>query len=80
VLIFILSLFGIVTPKFLLRNFRYAMLIITIVAAIVTPTPDATTMLIFMAPMVALYFVGVFVSYMVLRNKRAKALAAGEAH
>jgi sec-independent protein translocase protein TatC len=80
VLIFILSLFGIVTPKFLLRNFRYAMLIITIVAAIVTPTPDATTMLIFMAPMVALYFVGVLVSYAVLRRKRARALAQGEAH
>lgn len=80
VVIFILSLFGIVTPKFLIKNFRYAMLIITIVAAVVTPTPDATTMLIFMAPMVALYFVGVLVSYMVLRNKRAKALAAGEAH
>ncbi|HUJ29998.1 MAG TPA: twin-arginine translocase subunit TatC [Candidatus Acidoferrum sp.] len=80
VLIFILSLFGIVTPKFLMKNFRYAMLIITIVAAVVTPTPDATTMLIFMAPMVLLYFVGVFVSYMVLRKKRARALAAGEAH
>ena len=80
VVIFILSLFGIVTPKFLIKNFRYAMLIITIVAAVVTPTPDATTMLIFMAPMVALYFVGVLVSYVVLRNKRAKALAAGEAH
>jgi sec-independent protein translocase protein TatC len=79
VLIFILSLFGIVTPKFLLKNFRYAMLIITIVAAIVTPTPDATTMLIFMAPMILLYFVGVLVSYMVLRRKRARALAAGEA-
>lgn len=80
VVIFILSLFGIVTPKFLIRNFRYAMLIITIVAAVVTPSPDATTMLIFMAPMVALYFVGVLVSYVVLRNKRAKALAVGEAH
>ena len=43
VLIFILSLFGIVTPKFLLKNFRYAMLIITVAAAIITPTPDATT-------------------------------------
>ena len=63
VLIFILSLFGIVTPKFLLKNFRYAMLIITVAAAIITPTPDATTMLIFMAPMIVLYFVGVFVSY-----------------
>ena len=49
VVIFILSLFGIVTPKFLIKNFRYAMLIITILAAFATPTPDATTMLIFMA-------------------------------
>jgi sec-independent protein translocase protein TatC len=78
VVIFILSLFGIVTPKFLLKNFRYAMLLITVAAAIVTPTPDATTMLIFMSPMVALYFVGVLVSYMVLRRKRAQALAEGE--
>jgi len=80
VLIFILSLFGIVTPKFLLKNFRYAMLLITIVAAIVTPTPDATTMLIFMAPMILLYFVGVLVSYIVLRRKRARTLATGGAH
>ena len=80
VLIFILSLFGIVTPKFLLKNFRYAMLIITIVAAIVTPTPDATTMLVFMAPMILLYFVGVLVSYVVLRRKRATDVATGEAH
>jgi sec-independent protein translocase protein TatC len=79
VVIFILSLFGIVTPKFLLRNFRYALLLITVAAAIVTPTPDATTMLVFMAPMVVLYFIGVLVSYAVLRNKRAKELAAGQA-
>ena len=79
VLIFILSLFGIVTPKFLLKNFRYAMLIITVVAAVVTPTPDATTMLIFMAPMILLYLVGVLVSYMVLRRKRAKAAEQAQA-
>ena len=72
VLIFILSLFGIVTPKFLLKNFRYAMLIITVVAAVVTPTPDATTMVVFMAPMVVLYFLGVLVSYVVLRRKQAE--------
>lgn len=79
VVVFILSLFGIVTPKFLLKNFRYAMLLITVAAAIVTPTPDATTMLIFMAPMILLYFVGVLVSYAVLRRKRARALAEGQA-
>ncbi len=78
VVVFILSLFGIVTPKFLLHNFRYALLLITVTAAIVTPTPDATTMLIFMAPMVVLYFVGVLVSYAVLRNKRAKAISEGQ--
>ena len=79
VVVFILSLFGIVTPKFMLRNFRYALLLITVAAAIVTPTPDATTMLIFMAPMVVLYFIGVLVSYAVLRNKRAKEIAEGQA-
>ncbi len=80
VLIFILSLFGIVTPKFLLKNFRYAMVIITVAAAIITPTPDATTMLVFMAPMILLYFLGVLVSYMVLRRKQAADVATGEAH
>jgi len=78
VLIFILSVFGIVTPKFLLKNFRYAMLLITVAAAIVTPTPDATTMIVFMAPMVVLYFVGVLVSYVVVRRKRSQALAEGQ--
>jgi sec-independent protein translocase protein TatC len=75
VLIFFLSLFGIVTPKFLWANIRYAILIITIIAAIVTPTPDATTMLVFMAPMVLLYFVGIGVSYMVERRRRLRTVA-----
>jgi sec-independent protein translocase protein TatC len=79
IVIYILSLFGLVTPKFLLKNFRYAMLIITVAAAIITPTPDATTMLIFMVPMVALYFVSVLVSYVVFRRKRAKEAAAATA-
>lgn len=72
ILVFFLALFGIVTPRFLFRNFRYAMLIITVVAAVVTPTPDATTMLIFMAPMVLLYFVSIGVSYVVVRRKKQR--------
>ncbi len=75
ILVFFLSLFGIVTPKFLWQNFRYAILVISIVAAIITPTPDATTMLIFMAPMVGLYVVSIGVSAVVV-NKRNKRLAA----
>jgi sec-independent protein translocase protein TatC len=78
VLVFFLSLFGIVTPKFLISNFRYAILIITVVAAIVTPTPDAMTMLLFMSPMVVLYFVSIGVSAVVTRrrNRRLAAEAA----
>src|ERR1700737_854182 len=74
VLIFFLALFNIVTPQFLWKNLRYAILIIAVVAAIVTPTPDATTMLVFMAPMVALYFLGIGVAALVVR-KKAKAAA-----
>src|ERR1700730_9929582 len=74
VLIFFLALFNIVTPQFLWKNVRYAILIIAVVAAIVTPTPDATTMLVFMAPMLALYFISIGVAALVVRRK-AKAAA-----
>lgn len=79
VLIFFLTLFGIVTPKFLWKNFRYAILVITVVAAVVTPTPDATTMLIFMAPMIGLYFLGIAVSAVVVRRKERRVAAPAEA-
>jgi len=74
ILIFFLALFGIVTPAFLWRNVRYAILVIAILAAIITPTPDATTMIVFMAPMIALYFVGIAVAAAVVHRK-AKAAA-----
>jgi sec-independent protein translocase protein TatC len=75
VLIFFLTLFGIVTPKFLIQNTKYAILVITVVAAIVTPTPDAVTMLLVMGVMTVLYFIGVAVSWVVVRRKE-KRLAA----
>ena len=79
ILVFFLTLFGIVTPKFLWKNIRYALLIIAIVAAVITPTPDAMTMLIFMAPMIGLYFIGIGVSAMVVRKKERQLAAAAEA-
>jgi sec-independent protein translocase protein TatC len=79
ILIFFLSLFGIVTPKFLLKNFRYAVLIIAILAMILTPTPDATTMLVFMGVMIALYFLGVGVSWVVVRRRDRRIAAPAEA-
>jgi len=75
ILIFVLALFGVVTPKFLWENFRYAILIITIIAAAITPTTDALTMLVFMAPMILLYAVGIGVAALVVRGKRKRAAA-----
>ena len=79
VVIFFLSLFNIVTPRFLWRNFRYAVLLIAVIAAVVTPTTDALTMTIFMAPMIVLYLLGIGVSALVVRHKRrAEAIARAE--
>ena len=72
ILVFFLSIFGIVTPKFLLKNIRYAILIIFVIAAIITPTPEVMTMCVFASPMIVLYFVSIGVSYMVVSARRRK--------
>jgi sec-independent protein translocase protein TatC len=69
VLMMFLGLLGIVTPGFLLRNFRYAVLLIFVVAAILTPTPDIINLMVFATPMVALYMVGVGLVFIVTRGR-----------
>jgi sec-independent protein translocase protein TatC len=69
VLIFLLTLLRVVSPRFLIRHSRYAILIIVIVAAIITPTPDVFNLMLFAIPMVALYFVGVFASYLLVLRR-----------
>jgi sec-independent protein translocase protein TatC len=78
VLIFILSWLGLVTPGFLIRYFRHAVIAIVVLAAVITPTTDAFTMTIFAAPMIALYLVGIGVSWLV-NLRRARARRAAEA-
>jgi sec-independent protein translocase protein TatC len=60
VVIFLLTLLRLLSPRFLLRHSRYAILAIVIVAAIITPTPDVFNLMLFAIPMCLLYFVGVF--------------------
>ena len=55
ILIFFLTLLHIVTPSFLIRNSRYAILAIFIIAAIVTPTPDVFNLMLFATPMALLF-------------------------
>jgi sec-independent protein translocase protein TatC len=77
ILIFFLALFGIVDAKFLLRHFRYAILAIFLVAAIICPLQDPLSMCLFASPMLVLYFLGVGVAYFVHPSRRkAKETAA----
>ena len=72
ILIFFLALFGIVDAKFLLRHFRYAILAIFIVAAIICPMQDPFSMCLFASPMLFLYFFGVAIAWYVHPNRRKR--------
>jgi len=70
ILVFFLSLMGIVTAGFMWKNFRYAILVIFIIAAIITPTTDILNMCIFAAPMVALYALSIGIAWWVHPKQR----------
>jgi|SRR5579875_2679586 len=72
VIIFFLTLLRLASPRFLLRHSRYAVLGITILAAVVTPTPDVFNMMIFAVPMVMLYFIGLFASHLLVLQREGK--------
>ncbi|MGE5569398.1 MAG: twin-arginine translocase subunit TatC [Rhodospirillales bacterium] len=69
ILIFFLTLLRITTPGFLLRNSRYAILAIVVLAALITPTPDVFNLMIFSVPMALLFFVGIFAGYLLTLHR-----------
>jgi sec-independent protein translocase protein TatC len=72
VVIFCLAAFGIVSPRFLWKNLRYAILIIFIIVAVITPTPDIPTQLAFAVPMLVLYLLSIGGAWWVHPNCRKK--------
>jgi sec-independent protein translocase protein TatC len=70
ILIFFLALFGIVSPRFLWKNIRYAILAVFVVAAVICPSPDPSTMCIYAIPMLALYILGIGVAWWVHPSRR----------
>lgn len=69
VLVAFLSIFGLITPRFLWKNFRYAFLIITIIAAVVSPTTDPFNLFLWSGPMVILYTISIAVSWVFKRRR-----------
>jgi sec-independent protein translocase protein TatC len=62
-LIMFLARVGLVTPRFLIRHTKYAILIIFVVAAIVTPSPDVVSQFLLALPMIVLYAFSILVAW-----------------
>ena len=77
--ILLLSAFGLVTPKFLAKYRRHAMLASYLAAAIITPGDLFVTSVALMLPLYLLYELSIGLSYLVYRKRRENAIAEAEA-
>lgn len=65
VLVFLLARLRVVSARFLLRYFKYAVVAIFILAAVITPTPDMVTQTLFAVPMILLYLLSILIARLV---------------
>ena len=72
VVITVLAMIGVVTPQFLSRNRKYAILINFIIAAILTPTPDMINQTLMAGPLCILYEIGIICARLAVRKRKAK--------
>jgi sec-independent protein translocase protein TatC len=72
VLLFLLTLIKVASPAFLVRHSRYAILIIVILAAVITPTGDVFNLALFATPMIILFYIGIFASYILVLSRENK--------
>jgi len=71
VLIFVLARLGLVTAGFLLRNFKYAVLLIFIFAAVITPDGNPVTQVMVGGPMVVLYLFGIAAAWLFGKSNKS---------
>jgi sec-independent protein translocase protein TatC len=73
VVITLLSMLGVVTPQFLSKNRKYAILINFVIAAVLTPTPDIVNQSLMAGPLIILYEVGIICARVFGKKKPAVA-------
>jgi sec-independent protein translocase protein TatC len=76
-LVFFLAKMGLVTARFLWRNIKYAIFIIFIIAAVLTPTTDPWNQTVFAAPMIGLYLISIGIAWLVGPKREAEAPNGG---
>ena len=64
-LVFFLAKMRLITARFLLQQFKYAVLLTFIISAVITPTGDPVTQTVFAAPMIGLYVLGIGIAWLV---------------
>jgi sec-independent protein translocase protein TatC len=74
IMLFLLTLLHVASPSFLLRNSRYAIVGLTILAAVITPTQDVFNLTLLLVPVCVLYFAGVFASYTLVMHREKREL------
>jgi sec-independent protein translocase protein TatC len=73
VLVFLLAKLRIVSARFLIRYFKYAVVAIFILAAVITPTPDMVTQTMFAVPMIVLYLLSIGIALVVNPGEKKEA-------
>lgn len=77
---FLLARIGLVTPGMMIRVWRQAIITIAIIAAVATPTPDWFNMMVFMGPMLGLYFGSIGIVWLFGKPRKSDAEVAALAH
>src|SRR3954451_5639798 len=72
VLLVFLQIVGVLTPQTLLKQWRYAIMAIFVIAAVITPSGDPISMLALAIPMTVLYMVSVAIGFFIYRRKKAR--------
>jgi len=70
IVVFVLSKVGLITPKFMREYRRHSVIVILIIAAIITPSPDIFSQVIVALPLFVLYEVGIFISATIERQRK----------
>lgn len=72
VLLVFLQLVGVLQPRTLIRFWRYAIMIIFVIAAVITPSGDPISMLVLAIPLSILYFVAALIAWLIIRRRPAR--------
>jgi sec-independent protein translocase protein TatC len=73
-LVLFLARIGLVTPRFLIRNTKYAVLVIFVVAAVLTPGPDIVSQLLMAGPMTLLYAISIVIAWIFQKKREPDAV------